>query len=313
MKNIIKSVIYGGIIGDSVGLPFEFKSREVLKSNPASDMIGFGTHNLPPGSWTDDTSMCLAAMDSIAEGLDFHDISVRFCNWYFKSEYTPFGKVFDIGNTTRQALENFAVTNDHTNSGLDSEYNNGNGSLMRMYPISLYLMNETSLERKFRIISTYSSITHAHPISILSCMIYDEVLRNIISNTHINEEVMTSGLYELKKFIAKNFSDFYDNFDSILSGNIFQQNEENIQSTGYVIYTLEAALWSLSQSNSFPDAILKAVNLGNDTDTIASVTGSLAGAYYGFENIPENWMMQLENRELLDKVISKFISSLSIV
>ena len=179
MNNFNKSGngIIGFVVGDVLGVPVEFISREELRKNPVTDMKGFGTYNQPLGTWSDDTSMTLATMDSIINKkiIDTDDMANRFIKWFREAEYTATGKVFDIGRTTLQALAKFELKLDRAeNCGGIDEYSNGNGSLMRMLPIAYYIYykNIQDEETIYNIVKRVSSITHAHEISILGCYIY---------------------------------------------------------------------------------------------------------------------------------------------
>ena len=193
-KRKIENGIVGFVVGDALGVPVEFKTRDGLKQNPVIDMREFGTHNQPIGTWSDDTSMTLATMDSIInkETIDTTDIDNRFLNWWRKAEYTATGMVFDIGNTTIQALAKYELGIDKAERcGGTNEFDNGNGSLMRMLPIAYYIYNRNILEDReiYNIVKNVSAITHAYEISILGCYIYVkyvlELLRRSRKNTSL--------------------------------------------------------------------------------------------------------------------------------
>ena len=171
-----KNGIIGVAVADALGVPVEFKSRKELKKNPITDMIGYGTYNLPKGTWSDDTATTLATIDSIIQkgNIDTSDIADKFLNWFRKSEYTATGKTFDIGRTTLQALAKYELKiDDANNCGEDDEYSNGNGSLMRMLPIAYYCFSKQLKDKEIlELVKEVSSITHKHELSIIGCYIY---------------------------------------------------------------------------------------------------------------------------------------------
>ena len=186
MDKSIKNGIIGFVVGDVLGVPVEFMAREELRKNPVVDLRAYGTHNQPLGSWSDDTSMTLATMDSIIhkEEIDTTDIGNRFFNWYRKNKYTPLGKVFDIGRTTIQALVKYELKLDEAkNCGEEGEYSNGNGSLMRMIPIAYYIYYKKIKDDKeiYNIVKDVSSITHRHEVSILGCYIYVSFILGLLN------------------------------------------------------------------------------------------------------------------------------------
>lgn len=301
---LILSIVLGYAIGDALGVPAEFKRREELSANPIVDMIGNGSHNQPEGTWSDDTSMVLATMDSIAElqTIDYKDIMCRYLKWYKQAEYTASNQVFDIGMGTRRALEKFARGTKAVQCGEKNFMNNGNGALMRMFPIALYTYNAKYEYRKEVEAAYYfSSLTHGHDISMMACKIYSDYIKALLNGESPIEALNTISNYP--------YDSFYDNcytFDRILSGKIAKMSVNEIKSTGYVVDTLEASIWCLIHSNSYEEAVLKAVNLGEDTDTIAAITGSLAGIVYRLENIPIKWIHKLKNKALILEITKKY-------
>lgn len=316
----IKASMYGFIVGDALGVPVEFIYRETLKDNPIKDMKEYGTHNQPKGTWSDDTSMILATIDGMLNSqipdIDYKKIITNFLNWKQKGAYTPFGKVFDIGNSTSQALsvyQQHIYSNNENNviCGTGSINSNGNGSLMRILPISLYLyymgINYEN-DNFLKIINTISSMTHSHLYSILGCYIYTiyviELLKvqdkNIayknMQNILQNRWAENNDLIDAKKIYGR-----------IIYEDISKLEEKDIKSSGYVVDSLEATIWTILTSNSFEESVLKAVNLGDDTDTIGALTGGLAGIIYGYDSIPKKWIDSLQGKDYIDKIINSFI------
>ena len=303
----IKAAILGHAIGDALGVPAEFNSRSYLEKNPITDMIGYGTHHKPAGTWSDDTSMTLATLDSLASrGLDYADLMERFIRWWKLAEYTATDEVFDIGNTTRKSLMAYDIYHiPAEDCGQSKSIDNGNGSLMRIIPIILYL-NSTSCdildtEEKLDIVHKASALTHAHEYSKTSCGIYYFILTELISNKSMNS--IKVGI-EKAKIFYKNNVDTHP-FKRIFNGNIEKLYASDIMSHGYVVSTLEAALWCVMNTDNYKDCILKAVNLGEDTDTVAAIAGGLAGVLYGVESIPASWLNKIIRRDVIENLCEK--------
>lgn len=298
--------IIGFAIGDALGVPVEFKSRQELEQNSVTDMIGNGTHNMPKGTWSDDTAMTLATMDSIIQKgkIDTQDIANRFLKWFRNAEYTATGKRFDIGRTTIQALAKYELKLDEAvNCGGKGEYENGNGSLMRMLPIAYYCFAKNLQEEEIlNLVRDVSSITHSHPISILGCYIYVRFVLELLNNRDKIQAYKNIQQLDYSYFDDYIVSKYY----RILENNIQEVKEEDISSSGYVVSTLETVLWLFLNSNDYDNTILKAVNLGEDTDTIAACAGGLAGLYYGIDNIKQEWKNNLLRYDYIIDLCNKF-------
>ena len=311
MDNIWKSGIYGLIIGDAMGVPVEFTSREDRKKNPITDMTGYGTYNQPEGTWSDDSSMVLATLASIRDRgrIDYKDIMDRFHNWCMYGAYTPFDNVFDIGVATSRAIMKYSNGAKPLESGGETEWDNGNGSLMRILPICLYIFEEQSKSNlsdneAIDIIHNCSALTHAHLRSKMACGIYYFLVKAVMEKDGEITERLQIGIDNAFRYYRLNTGAEISSYNRIISLLEFKDTpEENIKSTGYVVDTLEAALWCLLNTPSYREAILKAVNLGNDTDTIAAVTGGVAGIFYGYENIPDKWKSKIQRKDLIDSLL----------
>lgn len=300
-RNIWWDGIMGVVVGDSLGVPVEFKTRKILKANPITDMIGYGTFNLPKGSWSDDSSMTLATLDSLRKGYDLKDIMNKFVKWLLEGEYTPFGNTFDVGMTCSTAIYNY-INNKKVFNGGKGENDNGNGSLMRIMPICLYLYEkDIDIKEKIKVIHCTSALTHAHTRSKIACGIYYFIVQSILDNN--SEKLITL----IQKGIDNAF-DFYNKYPKIKEElkyysriknlSVFiKEEEESIDSGGYVVSSLLASVWCLINTSSYKESVLKAVNLGYDTDTTAAITGGLSGLYYGYDNIPENWVEVIKRKD----------------
>ncbi|WP_226037543.1 ADP-ribosylglycohydrolase family protein [Aquibacillus saliphilus] len=307
--------IMGGVIGlavaDALGVPVEFVDRQTLKSNPVIDMRSHGTYNQPAGTWSDDTSMTLCLVESLSEGLDYTDIMNNFNNWFEQGEYSPHGEVFDIGIATRKALKRFSDGTAPLNCGGMSEFDNGNGSLMRILPAAFYLQfidrdEKKNDEKAFTIIHNISALTHAHKRSQLACGVYVSIARSIIGSSDL-EEAVNHGIDKAIDYY-KHQPDYIDelhHFQKLSTKEIGSLLEKQIKSSGYVVDTLEAAIWCLLTTGSYQDCVLKAVNLGEDTDTVAAVAGGLAGLHYGYQSIPKEWVATLVRRDYIEGLCNK--------
>lgn len=305
----VKSLLFGVAIGDALGVPVEFISRDELIDNPVIDMLGYGTHNQPPGTWSDDSSLTFCLAEALIEGFDLNKIAQKFVNWYFNDYWTPRGKVFDIGNTTKKAIERLANGVSPYESGFSDNFSLGNGSLMRISPLVFYLF-EKSIEERFELTKLVSSLTHSHSVAVLACFYYLEYARLLLLGVE---------KFKAYKSLKTSIYPFFENsltnddikiFDRLINDDISRYSAKEIYSTGYVIHTLEASIWSILTTDSFVDAVLKAVNLGDDSDTTGAVTGALAGLLYGLENIPDYWIKQLARYQDIEDLAERFAKSL---
>lgn len=306
--SIVKDSLYGFIVGDAMGVPVEFEDREKLINKPVTSMLGYGSHDVEAGVYSDDTSMTLATMDSIIKQngiINYNDIADKFCNWVNNNEYTATNKIFDIGMTTKYALiKYFNNKIDATMCGGTNINENGNGSLMRMLPIALYCFYKNIKDDNeiFTLVKNLSSITHAHDISILGCYIY---VRYVISLLETKNKISSYN------FIKKlDYSMFIEEvkleYSRILFSDISTLNINDVNSSGYVVDTLEAVFWIILNCSNYNESIIGAINLGGDTDTIGAITGSIAGILYGYDNISKRWISKLKNKDYIDEIIIKF-------
>ena len=312
----LKKQILGGILGlavaDAVGVPVEFQRRKSLRSNPVTDMKGYGTYNQPPGTWSDDTSLTLCLLDSLVhKGIDYADIMERFLLWLDKGEYTAHGEVFDVGITTRKALHRFRNGTAPLECGGISEQDNGNGSLMRTLPLAFYCKS-TEDKAFMDIIHNVSLLTHAHKRSQIACGMYLIIAKSLLEVSDLKSTIGSS-LEKANEYYGnkKEYAGDLKHYERLFDTGFARLPEREIKSSGYVVDTLEAALWCLLNTSNYKDCVLKAVNLGEDTDTVAAVAGGLAGMFYGVEGIPKEWLNQLARRECIEKLCEDFYDSLS--
>ena len=282
-----RGVMLGLAVGDALGSTLEFGPRIASVADFHRDMTGGGPFGLEPGQWTDDTAMAFALAKSLVtcQAFDPHDVMTRFVAWWRKGTYSCQGTCFDIGIATRAALARFERTGDPF-AGSTDENTAGNGSLMRLAPVALFALDNEA--EAVRIARDQSRLTHAAPQCLDACEFFVRSLRStVLGRGHPLELGLWSGHPDINRAKA-----------ALWGG----QDRHSIRSGGYVADTLEAALWAVAGSSSFEQALISAVNLGGDADTVGAVTGALAGAKWGASAIPKRWLDPLAWRFKLDGV-----------
>lgn len=287
--------LWGAVVGDALGVPVEFLDRAHVQLDPVQAMRGYGSHHQPPGTWSDDSSLALATLASLSarRALDEHDLARRFIAWLDDGYMTPRGKVFDVGNTTSAAIARLRRGVEPGLAGGADAASNGNGSLMRILPIALYF-GQAPLSELVDRAHRASALTHRHPQSLIACGIYCLIARALMQGAAPAEAyalgaAAADGQYRAEPAFAPELAPF----GRLLAGHLGALPEKDIRSSGYVVHTLEASVWSLLTTRSFEEAVLCAVNLGDDTDTTGTVTGGLAGLAYGVERVPAAWRDEL--------------------
>ena len=371
-NNIWIDGIMGVVTGDALGCPVQFRTREEVAKHPVTGMRGYGTFNLPEGSWTDDSSLTIALLESIRRlnCIELNDIMENFMKWLYDGEFTPYGESYDIGRTTMQAINRYKKYRKANKCGGDDEHSNGNGSLMRIIPACIYSSEmlrkgEYSEQDAIKTIHAVGGLTHNHIRANIACGLYffmvDQILKEKDSRqctqpqtevtdqaagedalqdtqpsqTDITDQATSDGSQldmqpsltnmsgqipggaaslrsMLQAGLSRGFA-FYETFladkenlhyyDRLKDLDTFAfVSADQIRSSGYVADTLEAAVWSLITTDSFDQALLKAVNLGYDTDSVAAVAGGLAGLFYGYDRIPEDWLKAIKRREWIEEM-----------
>ena len=298
--------LIGFVVGDAMGVPLEFTPREELLKKPVTKMIGNGTYNLPAGTWSDDTSMMIATIDSInaKNGIDLKDIALKFSAFKNHASYTATGEVFDIGNTCRMAIDKFEENReDPTLCGIDDINANGNGSLMRILPIAYYAIEKKLKEYEIlELVRQISSMTHAHEISVMGCYFY---VRYVIFLLNGKDKYSA---YSMAKCVDYGMfkEETQEVYSRLIKDDISKVKVNDIKSAGYIVDSLEAAIWVTLKSENYKEAVIGAINLGGDTDTIGALTGALAGIVYGYDFIPEEWKDNIAKKEYLMDIFEEF-------
>lgn len=322
IRNAVKGGLLGLAVGDALGVPVEFLDRETVRNINITEMVGVEDNLpfrsrwgqlIPAGSWSDDTSMTVAAIDAIVRDkgrINYDHIMDSFIEWWYGGKYTSLGEPFGLGGVVGKALEKYQRGVSASGCGGTGFKDNGNGSLMRILPFSLYCAaNDFNEEETVEFINKASSITHAHEISRMACVIYTDFLRCLINTG----DPQSAHRHICSKDYSKYFSDgSAEQFSGLLRPDFRSISADSIsENNGYVVPTLESAIYSVINTDNYEDAAETAINMGYDTDTVGAVAGSLAGILYGYDNIPERWLNKLRKREELEKLADSYSDVLS--
>lgn len=300
MTEYWKNGILGVVVGDALGEPVQFESRAEVAKHPVKDMRGYGTFDLPEGSWTDDSSLTLALLSSIndVDGINLNHIMRNFVDWLVHGDFTPYGYSYDIGRGTINAINAYRNSGNPLTCGGRAEDNNGNGSLMRILPVCLYCCeNKFDDEDAIKFVHVVSSLTHAHYRACIACGLYYFMVKAVLEEKGSLIERMQKGLnrgFDFYKYVSGELA----HFDRLRNLYEFADTPvDEIRSSGYVVDTIEASVWSLITTYSYKSALLTAVNLGLDTDTIGAISGGIGGLYYGIGGeygIPKEWINKVK-------------------
>jgi ADP-ribosyl-[dinitrogen reductase] hydrolase len=279
LRDRFRGALLGLACGDAVGTAVEFESRGEFE--PVSDMVGGGCFDLEPGQWTDDTSMALCMAESLIEqgGFDARDQLERYCRWYRQGYLSSTGECFDIGGTVRPALEAFGRTGQIEAAKPKDGRGEGNGSIMRLAPAVLWAFPDRHTTR--RLARASSKTTHSAAVPVAACEILGLVMRAALLGAP-KDEVLLQAEKHLREYPAT--------LHGIVRGEYRKKAEPEVSGLGWAVTTLEAALWAFARTDSFEEAILDVVNLGDDADSTGAVTGQIAGAFYGRSAIPNAWL-----------------------
>ena len=291
--------LVGLAVGDALGTTLEFKTPGTFL--PITDIIGGGPFGLKSGQWTDDTSMALCLAESLIECHGFHpqDQMDRYVKWYRHGYLSSTGICFDIGNTTEDALEKYIMTGQPF-CGNDDAHSAGNGSIMRLAPVPLYYANDARLAMKY--CGESSMTTHGTKECVDACKFLGALIIGAVRG--VDKEKLLMPCYHP-------ITDYWDTeklspaIQQIAAGSYKSKQPPEIKGTGYVVDSLEAALWAFYHSDTFEQGALLAVNLGDDADTTGAVYGQLAGAFYGIDKIPKRWRDILSHYSVIEELAKK--------
>ena len=310
MNNLNKDILLGTAIGDALGLPVQFLDREVIAKNPVTTMEGLDQFNIPAGTWSDNTSLSFCLAESLCNGYDLNDIINKFTKWMYEDYWTPANETFDINYINYFTIVNLRNNGSPHIAGINNKRGNSDGSLMRILPLVPYILNMEE-ENRFRIIKEISSLTYRHSGSILACIALCEFAIQYI-NLQLVEEAYQAMQQTILQLLKKEMFIEEDIPFKRLVGLSYEEFKaielKDIHSTEYVIDTLEASLWCIFNTTNYKDAVLKAVNLGDDTDTVGAITGGLAGIIYGYATIPSEWLEVLAKKDDIIKLADKLDS-----
>ena len=366
--NIWKAGIMGLVVGDALGLPVQFCDRQELKNNPVTQMEGYGTFNVPAGTWSDDSSLALATMDVIIQNhaTNENDINVKavmdnFVKWLYEGAFTPFRQAFDIGCTCQQAIAKYKLEGNVDTCGKTGEYANGNGGLMRIMPVCLFayekeMSGEWTEGQAVSVVEKLTAVTHNHKRACIASGMYYFMVKAVLEGKALRGQLeengridvsqgqsredgllgtlqgqsgedglvevsqgrlQGTGLRDVLQMGVDNAMKYYgvdsgnreelSHYNRLFYLDRFANTPENeIKSSGYVVDSIEAAVWCLITTSSLKECLLKAVNLGEDTDSVGAIAGGLAGVYYGYEAIPKEWLDVIVEREWIEGMCDSF-------
>lgn len=306
VQDRLRGTLIGLAVGDALGAAVEFRPPGSFA--PVVCYRSGGPHGLAPGEWTDDTSMALALADSLAEsGWDLHDQLRRYVRWWREGEYSVTGRCFDIGIATRSALARFRQHGDPLQSGDPNESSSGNGSIMRLAPVPIRYAGlfPSSLEELARLATESSLTTHASEQCLSACRYLTLVLVGL-QHGRDRDEVLAPDWKPLLRL--NQLRPLHPAIASVAAGSFREHSPPQIKGSGWVVKSLEAALWAFHDAKSFEEAVLRAVNLGDDADTTGAVCGQLAGAFWGESGVPQRWRDGLSGRDLIERALQGLLS-----
>ena len=303
MRNISRYIgaLLGLAVGDALGTSVEFKDPGSFP--PVTDLIGGGLFELKPGEWTDDTSLALCLAESLIEkGFCKKDQLERYVRWMDHGYLSSNGSCFDIGNTTSYSLQRFQKTG-IVDTDLTDSRKAGNGSIMRLVAVPMYYGSDplNAIEKS----GESSKTTHGALTAVDACRYFGGLLYGALNGV-TKDKLLASRYAPIKDYWTIN--ELAPEIENVAEGSYKIRNPPEIRGTGYVVQSLEAALWAFCNSSSFKEGCLLAVNLGHDADTTGAVYGQIAGAYYGIENIASEWINKIAMKELITDYAEKLYS-----
>lgn len=301
----IRTFTLAGMIADAVGVPYEFLKRDTFHANA---MVGHGTYDVPAGSWSDDSSLTLMLMATLTRGGSYDDYMRSLEAYVSAGAFTPSGEMFDIGNTTRQAVGNFVHGAPTLESGDPFESANGNGAIMRLSPLAITLLAESDAAVRRRTIMNWTAVTHRHERAMIGSVFYVELLRALL-----RELALPDALATVHEIVGQ--ADFDSTelayYEPLFAADFGQTPRAEIRSSGYVVDSLLAAVWLNFQFDDYRELVLAAVNLGEDTDTIAHIAALVLAARERQLALPEDWVNQLIMPDSINEMINNFVRQFS--
>lgn len=305
IESRLRGTFLGMAIGDALGAAVEFKAPGTFP--PVTGFRAGGPHGLDPGEWTDDTSMALALADSIVKcGWDLSDQLNRYIAWRREGQYSVIGRCFDIGMTVSSALSRFDREGDPWSCASRDDYSSGNGSIMRLAPIPMRFLDlyPDHLDVLMQYADQSSVPTHASDQCRSACRYMTLIVCGLIKGVP-RDEVLSPTWGPLQAI--RDLEPLHPAIDEIAEGSFRVRQPPEIRGSGYVVHSLEASLWAFHKADTFREAVLDAVNLGDDADTTGAVCGQIAGAYWGTRGMPEQWLQGIARRDLLDPAIDALL------
>lgn len=301
LQDRFRGSLIGLAVGDALGVPLEFMPPGTFE--PVTDMVGGGSFNLNPGEWTDDTSTALCLAQSLIEKKEFDPVDQlnKYLRWYREGYLSVNKSCFDIGNTTREALTKYQETGEPF-SGPSHERSAGNGSLMRLAPVPLFYY--TNPELAIKLAGDSSRTTHQHPLAIDACKYTAGLIVGTL-NGDSKDAILSRRYSPIPGYWDENILE--PEIDEIACGSYKNRNPPEINNSGFVVRSLEAALWAFHNTGSFKEGCIKAVNLGDDADTVGAIYGQIAGAYYGESGIPKEWIDKLAKFDLISCIADELL------
>ncbi|KRK13094.1 ADP-ribosylglycohydrolase [Lacticaseibacillus zeae DSM 20178 = KCTC 3804] len=298
----IMRVLQAAVVGDAFGVPYEFKERESYTVE--AEMIGGGFWEQAAGTWSDDTAFTLALIDNLTQDGSYADLMDKFVAYMERGAYTPTGQLFDIGNTCAKAIRTYVIEQaEPTTCGDPSEFANGNGALMRLAPLAIALYDEPAFNRRAKKYCAYTQLTHRHPRAVLGSIIYLETLWQLLHGKTLSQALAAVNL-SFEALPAAEQAEI-PVYHRLFATNFKKLPVSAIKSSGYVVDTLEAAVWVAANARDLKSGIMSAAALGQDTDTIATIAASLMVAS-GRDVIPPDWWQAIVNHELAESCITPF-------
>ncbi len=306
LSDRIKGAFWGFVVGDALGVPVKNQPRVHREIYPMEGMTGWGTYNLPPGHWSDESSILLSATEAfIDEGVSYASFFEGLKKWYYNGAWNAGGEIVEINEATKLAIESYASKMEFTHQISNEDLINGSDLLGVTIPVVFMKLGKINPEDIPSVYIALAGKIHRTPITFMAFTAFHLALLNIVKGTDFDQVIYSIKRYFHKYFVNKPYKNYQKHFESFL--NKEYQHKENIVSDQNMVHVLECSFWALHNSKSYLEAVLNAVNLGEQTDTVSAVTGALAGAYYGFNAIPEDWKEYLPSKNKISKTVMKFM------